>query len=383
MTSTAVKQAIPVADSPEQKVVRKRTRLRRQMYLAQVASYAVDSIILVLYYLAGTTSIASPVIYFVAGISCSGLMLALSESHINDQFEDHYLTVPSSIGALTVQLAAIFLAPEIGIYFACIIFIVLGFGALRMTARQTAVVWTYAAVGLTGLFVCTNKPIAMPMGTPFERNIALLCLVTALGRCAFTGLYGASLRAALYMRGNQLKEAQTRIEELAQIDELTGVLNRRYIVKALSDEVKRAQLVGSPLSVAVIDLDFFKRVNDTYGHLAGDEVLKQVSKVLAANVRSIDRLGRYGGEEFLLVLPGSGENEALAALERLRQAVELIDWLAIAPEMRVTMSAGVAQMRSDEMPADALNRADKALYRAKDAGRNRIEGGRAATPLLT
>lgn len=373
MTYTAFQQAAASSlDTSEKKAVRKRTRLRRQMYLAQAISYGLDSLILFFYHLAGTTSASTPLVYLLAGATWSTLTLALSESHINDRFEDHYLTVPQSIGAITIQLGAVYLAPEVGFYFACIIFVVLGFGALRMTARQTGVVWTYAAVGLTAVFACTDKPIAMPMGTPLERNLALLCLVTALGRCAFTGLYGASLREALYKRGNELKTAHARIEELAQTDELTGVYNRRYITKALYDESARAQRAGISLCIAIIDLDFFKRINDTYGHPAGDEVLKSVTVALSAHLRGGDKLGRYGGEEFLLILAGSDEPAAVAVVDRLRQIVAAIDWAAISASLRVTLSAGVAQVRPDEAPDEALSRADIALYKAKDAGRDTV-----------
>jgi diguanylate cyclase (GGDEF)-like protein len=354
------------------KGVRKRARLRRQMYLAQAFSYGVDSLVLFFYHLAGTTSASTPLVYLLAGATWSTLTLALSECHINDRFADHYLTVPQSIGAISIQLGALYLAPEIGFYFACIIFVVLGFGALRMTARQTGVVWTYAAVGLTAVFVCADKPIAMPMGTPLERNLALLCLITALGRCAFTGLYGASLREALYKRGNELKNAHARIEELAQIDELTGVYNRRYITKALYDESARARRAGISLCIAIIDLDFFKRINDTYGHPAGDEVLKSVTIALSANLRGGDKIGRYGGEEFLFILPGSTVEDSVTVVDRLRQIVAALDWAAISSDLRVTMSVGVAQVRPDEAPDDALSRADIALYKAKDAGRDTV-----------
>src|SRR6476619_3773913 len=131
-----------------------------------------------------------------------------------------------------------------------------------MSARQTGLVWTYATLGLTYLFAVSGKPIAIPMGTAIERDLALLCFVTALGRCAFTGLYGSAFREMLYKRGNELKEAHARIEELAQIDELTALLNRRYIMQALNDELMRAQRGGAPCSVAIIDLDFFKKIND-------------------------------------------------------------------------------------------------------------------------
>jgi diguanylate cyclase len=371
MTYTAFQQATASSlDAFEKKAVRKRARLRRQMYLAQAISYGLDSLILFFYHLAGTTPASTPLVYLLAGATWSALTLVLSESHVNDRFEDHYLTVPQSIGAITIQLGALYFAPEVGFYFACIIFVVLGFGALRMTARQTGVVWTYAAVGLTAVFVCTDKPIAMPMGTPLERNLALLCLITALGRCAFTGLYGSSLRETLYKRGNELKKAHARIEELAQTDELTGVYNRRYITKALYDKSTRAQRARIPLCIGIIDLDFFKRINDTYGHPAGDEVLKSVTLALSANLRGADKLGRYGGEEFLLILSGSTEEESVAVVDRLRQIIAALDWSAISTDLRVTLSAGVTQLRPDEAPAEALSRADAALYQAKDAGRN-------------
>ena len=106
-------------------------------YIAQGASYVVDAVILFLYHLAGTTTASFALVYLIAGVGWTTLTLALSESYLNDSFEDHYLTVPQSIVSITIQLGAIYLAPEVGFYFACIIFIVLGFGALRMSARQT------------------------------------------------------------------------------------------------------------------------------------------------------------------------------------------------------------------------------------------------------
>jgi diguanylate cyclase (GGDEF)-like protein len=348
----------------------KRGRLRRQMYLAQFCSYLVDAAVLLLYYFAGTTSFSTAAGYLAAGSLWTGIVLALSEAHFNDRFRDHYLTVPQSMSSITIQLGAIYLAPEVGFYFACIIFIVLGFGALRMSAQQTGIVWAYAAFGLTVIFALTDKPIAMPMGTFAERQLALLCFVTALGRCAFTGLYGTSLREALYKRSNELKAAQARIEALAQIDELTGLNNRRSIMRMLNDEIARAQRSGAPCSVAIIDLDHFKRINDGFGHLVGDEALRRFAQALTANLRAVDKLGRYGGEEFLLILPSSGKDQALLALDRLRQAVADLDWSSVSKNLRVTMSAGVTHLRLHETPEEALSRADAALYRAKDGGRN-------------
>ncbi|MGA2996210.1 GGDEF domain-containing protein [Bradyrhizobium sp.] len=178
--------------------------------------------------------------------------------------------------------------------------------------------------------------------------------------------------AAVRQSESRYRLLAERVEELAQIDELTGVLNRRYIMQELSDEMSRAQRTAEACSIAMIDLDFFKRVNDRFGHPAGDEVLRSFAIAASANIRTIDRLGRYGGEEFLLILPRASKEPATLAVNRLREIVANLDWTAISDELVVTISGGVAQVRLDEAPDEVLARADTALYGAKDAGRNRV-----------
>jgi diguanylate cyclase (GGDEF)-like protein len=354
------------------KELARRAARRRSTYIAQAVSYLISAGILSLYAYAGTVTITVPIVYLICGITATAITLSLSEINFNDRFKDHYLTVPQTILNMTVQLGAIYLAPEVGFYFIFILFIVLSFGALLMNARETAFVWTYSIVGLTALLLMTDKAIAMPMTTWTERALVLACAVTALGRCASTGLYGSSMREALYKRGNELKKAHARIEELAQVDELTGLLNRRYIMKSLNEEIARAQRTGVACSVAIIDLDFFKRINDQFGHPVGDEALRTFAVTLFANIRTIDKLGRYGGEEFLLILPGITKDQAVRTLDRLRSIVSEVDWAAISGMMNLTMSAGICAVRQEDSAAEILARADIALYRAKDAGRNRV-----------
>jgi diguanylate cyclase (GGDEF)-like protein len=140
----------------------------------------------------------------------------------------------------------------------------------------------------------------------------------------------------------------------------------------LDEEITRAGRSGTPCSIALIDLDWFKRINDTYGHPTGDEVLRTFAITMFANIRSVDRFGRYGGEEFLLVLPDLSEDAAARALDRLRAIIADLDWSAFSPGMKVTLSAGVAVLRPNESPDTFLARADRALYAAKAKGRNRI-----------
>jgi diguanylate cyclase (GGDEF)-like protein len=363
---------IRVNESLSTQQLAQRAARRRPTYIAQAVSYLISAGILALYAYAGTISITVSVWYLICGITATAAGLYLSEITFNDRFKDQYLAVPQTIVSMTIQLGAIYLAPEVGFYFIFILFIVLSFGALLMNARETAIVWTYSTIGLAVLLLMTDKAIAMPMTTWTERALVLACAVTALGRCASTGLYGSSMREALFKRGNELKKAHARIEELAQVDELTGLLNRRYIMKSLNEQMARAQRTGGPCSVAIIDLDFFKRINDQFGHPIGDEVLRTFAITLSANLRAIDKLGRYGGEEFLLILPDTTKHEAVQTLDRLRSIVSEVDWATLSEMINVTMSGGISEVRQEDSPADILTRADVALYRAKDAGRNRV-----------
>jgi diguanylate cyclase (GGDEF)-like protein len=246
------------------------------------------------------------------------------------------------------------------------------FGSLRSTPWQSALLWTAMTAGLAALFLLTDKPIGLPVGNPMERLAATLMFALTIGRCMFLGLFSSSMRQSLYKSGEKLKEAYRRIEELAELDELTGSLNRRCIMRVLDEEMSRSQRMGSACSIALIDLDFFKRINDAFGHPTGDEVLRTFAITMFANIRTIDRFGRYGGEEFLLILPDTTEQSAARMLDRLRSIVGELDWSAFSPGMQVTISAGVATLRQNENSDTFLARADSALYVSKARGRNRI-----------
>jgi diguanylate cyclase (GGDEF)-like protein len=181
------------------------------------------------------------------------------------------------------------------------------------------------------------------------------------------------MREALYKRGKELKSAYERIEELAQMDELTGALNRRFVMKELDEELLRCARGSQTCSVALIDLDFFKKINDTYGHPAGDEALRTFAITIFANIRGIDKFGRYGGEEFLLILPDTPKETAARTLDRLREIIASLDWAAISPGLAVSMSAGLTAVRTNDTTDTVLSRADRALYRAKQDGRNRVD----------
>lgn len=168
--------------------------------------------------------------------------------------------------------------------------------------------------------------------------------------------------------------AKNRMRELAATDGLTGLYNHRRTCELLRDEMRRAERYNRPLSVLMLDVDSFKSFNDTHGHQSGDQLLKSIAQILRAGVRTVDRVGRYGGEEFIIVMPETHKDDAFMLAERIRSVVEQQAFVVIdGEEIHRTVSVGVASYPEDGLnPQQVIERADQALYRAKDAGRNRV-----------
>ncbi|HEY6130614.1 MAG TPA: GGDEF domain-containing protein [Halioglobus sp.] len=178
-------------------------------------------------------------------------------------------------------------------------------------------------------------------------------------------------------RNRQLRDARRQLTDLANVDELTGLGNRRMVNRVLQEELNRARRSGSELSMILLDVDYFKNYNDKYGHPAGDEVLRKLAGImLDASNRAGELVARYGGEEFILLLPGASAASALRTAERLREMIvqARISHASSAVADHITVSQGLITVRPDGeyQPADLIRRADKALYSAKGAGRNTI-----------
>lgn len=163
--------------------------------------------------------------------------------------------------------------------------------------------------------------------------------------------------------------------EMAITDQLTGLHNRRYMAKHLDNLLSQSKHSGKPLSYAIMDIDFFKSVNDTYGHDTGDEVLKEFAKRVAANIRGMDLACRFGGEEFVVVMPDTDQTFAFAVAERLRRQIETVPFpVSRTPgQLNITVSIGLSALTGEDDTAEALlHRADQALYQAKRTGRNKV-----------
>jgi diguanylate cyclase (GGDEF)-like protein len=163
-----------------------------------------------------------------------------------------------------------------------------------------------------------------------------------------------------------------RTKELTIIDPLTGLHNRRHFESNLEREFLRAKRYNSPLSIAVIDVDFFKKINDTFGHSTGDYVLRETAFLVMNSVRTTDMVFRYGGEEFVVILTETPQDGAVIPLERLRAAIEKHRFVYKGEEIKVTVSIGISSDTTAATPEDMFDLADKALYQAKEAGRNRV-----------
>jgi diguanylate cyclase len=185
-----------------------------------------------------------------------------------------------------------------------------------------------------------------------------------------------ALTARLKQLESETNDLRSRLEESqakASVDVLTGVPNRFALEEQFAKELERARRHARPLSCAVLDLDFFKRINDTYGHAAGDKVLRQVAQLCSQNLRTNDFFARYGGEEFVMLLPETEPDAATLVADKLRESVKKVHFHHAGDPVAVTLSVGVAGLREGDTMTSLFERADKALYEAKQAGRDQVK----------
>jgi len=245
------------------------------------------------------------------------------------------------------------------------------FGILALTFRQFMVVgaWFLSTYCILMLNIWWRKPEVMD---PTLEFIQLVAFIFVIGTSSAMGGFIYGLRLKLRDRNAKLKQAVATIEELVSLDSLTGIYNRRHLFQILNQEINRSGRSQNNFCLCIMDIDHFKQVNDTYGHQAGDVVLREMADNVSRSLRNIDCFGRYGGEEFLIVLPQTCLEGALIKAERVRQQVEALEFPKVAENFHITVSIGVAEHKEGESVDDTLARADQYLYAAKAAGRNQV-----------
>jgi diguanylate cyclase (GGDEF)-like protein len=188
----------------------------------------------------------------------------------------------------------------------------------------------------------------------------------------YASLRVKSLRDELIRKNQQLEEVLTKLEKIAITDPLTGLFNRRYFESVIEKEFNKTVRYKTPTSCLVIDIDYFKRINDNYGHRKGDEVLKEIARLIKDCLRKVDTIARWGGEEFVILMPGTDSQKAYVAAERIKDTIEKNSFSGI--NEKITISIGISSIPSEYIDSAEkfIDTADNALYEAKAKGRNLI-----------
>ncbi len=358
----------PHAASPDHS----RQTLRLKRYLMGASTSLLTAAALFICYWLGLL----PLNIAIGGTALIGffvvLFFGLFRSGLNLRFRDPSLTAEMIFAAVLTLAYLMYHAPAARGALSLFYPVALLFGVLRLeTARLLAL--ALVAFLAHAMVLALSGSLGGPAAADSWMQLAILAIV--LPWFAAMGGYVNKLRRRLSDSNRQLKDAVDRAEEIAMRDVLTGTYNRRHLMDVLRREISRAQRLGAPLAVCLLDIDHFKRINDSWGHAAGDAVLRHFATVAATGLRAVDVFGRFGGEEFLLILPDTDARGAAAVAERIRAAGEQDAFPGIPAGHQLTVTIGVAGRNREETGDALLARADLALYRGKDAGRNCVVVG--------
>jgi diguanylate cyclase (GGDEF)-like protein len=275
----------------------------------------------------------------------------------------------SIIGVLGLLAAA----PQVAFQALVMLIVFSADGFLARSRTSFAATWGLTLLAVGAAILWSGPQMRMLTDTLAGQLLTVGVVLGGVARCVMLVTIFRGMQYRLSVANDKLGAALAQIETLVRCDELTGVSNRRGIMESLHRQRDLAERGQQPFCVALLDVDHFKRVNDRHGHAAGDRVLRRFGALLAAHTRAVDHIGRYGGEEFLLVMHDATAQQVGSALERLRQRIEDTDWMEAAGiDWPVTATFGVAQYLPGESVEATVRRADEALYRGKAAGRNRV-----------
>lgn len=359
-------------DDPKQA---RNQRLRKRRLGMSFLSYQATLAVVILCWLVELVPAHVVIEFFLLSLLINGAFFLLIHLNINLRFRDPSMT--------SAQMVASLLPPIWVMYFlevaqARTIFLLIAivpalYGILALRTRQflfVAVAYLVLYGGLV-LAIWLTRP-ALIMEKLSIEIIQVLAFALVMGQIAIIGGYISGLRKEVRERNQELRVAMQQIRELAHVDELTGVANRRRLMDVLTSEINRCRRSRSPLSIALLDIDHFKRINDRFGHPAGDAILRRVACSVDERMQDIDCFGRYGGEEFMMILPQTDLKGARTKAERICQSLRETSCDSLQKGLQITASVGVAQYRDSELAEDVIQRADEALYQAKTTGRDRV-----------
>ena len=342
--------------------------LRLKRFFMALGSYLMWFAICVMFYAQGQMTRGNIQVLVISSLGilfCNVLIYAMIRSGYNKRFKDPSLTLLQMIIATFWVMVIAYYADTTRPLVLLTYLVVFIFGLFRLSVWQFLFLSAFAVVNYSLVIFLLYNINPDLVSTSDVLSIVVLALV--LPWFSLVGGYITRLRA-------RISHAFSTIEKLAIIDDLTQVFNRRQMFKILEYQKALVDRGIHPFSICIFDLDHFKRVNDTYGHVAGDFVLKTVAQETQKNLRNIDHIARYGGEEFIIVMPQTGAEGAKSQAERVRESVANGVYEGLPEGAKVTVSVGVAEFDFHEMlDGEALIRAaDSALYEAKRTGKNRV-----------
>jgi diguanylate cyclase len=347
-------------DDPKQAI-----RIRR---LILACSYSVLYLIaLYISFWQGLLSSATVIQASIVTVVTVMAFYAIFRLGLNKKFADASLTGAQLLSSIIIMLYVIYFAPETRVVFIVFLQISFMFGMLRLKTRDLLLL---GSITLLGYLAVTVARYLGDDNLIVLRMDLLQWFVLAITLPSFILMGGRIRKLRTDLRETSFKLEGS--EDLARRDELTGVYNRRYLTAVMNNEKTRCDITGNTFCLCIIDIDFFKNVNDTVGHLAGDEVLRTLALHFQKESRGADTFGRYGGEEFMQILSNTPLEGALIHAERMRHDAEKIRFPHLDSNFCISISIGVAQYEKNEPVLHTFARADEALYQAKAGGRNRV-----------
>ncbi len=361
----AVNFSVISRDDPKQAL-----RLRR--FFVTFAVYILNISISYFAYLAGIVDLRALYGLGIIVLTINVVLFIVFRSDLNLRMSDPSLTTIQMCAAILVVMYAMYYGYKVqGLLFSMYILILL-FGIFRLYTSQFLFISGFALltygidIGLLKIF----RPLDIDLKIELFKWFGLAVVLISV---SFIGGNISSLRRELSVSRRKLQSSLTVIREMAIHDDLTGFFNRTHLMDLIETESNRSIRTGDVFSLAMIDIDKFKNINDTYGHQTGDYVLKTFASVLRSVLRKTDFCGRYGGEEFLVVLTQTDLQAAQIFAERIRDCVEKSLFPSLGPDSKVTVSIGLTAYKMQENIERTIARADEALYMAKNGGRNRVE----------
>jgi diguanylate cyclase (GGDEF)-like protein len=370
--------AMPPPASQVQALPPRDAAMDRRMHVAVIGFYLLDALFLGGYAALGLVPPHVPPLFALLGLVVGGSCLATMHTAWFVRHQDSWVILAQTVIAGAAVLAVARAAPAVAGLMLITLVVIFPTAALRMPLGLTlglAAVASVAAIALA-LHVKAGHGLGLPVATATQQALSAAFIFYTLAKGAGVNLVGAAWRRQLADSQEQLAQALARVEALATRDELTGLPNRRHVLDLLTREILRCQRTAQDFAVVMVDIDHFKQVNDTHGHAVGDAVLRAFAAIAQGALRAHDSVGRLGGEEFLLLLPGPIDAEgAQAVAERLRERAQGHDWAAAASGVAITVSSGATLHRRGDSAQSLLERADRLLYEAKHGGRNRVQLG--------